>query len=403
MDGSASPILRQTEPLNREYRQAIRMALRDGVRPADPLAVPLWNARRDAMAWHFYWQGQLPDMRRIVERSIPGPVGPIPLRLYYPHRRIGGPLAVYFHGGGFALNGLATHERLLRDIALRARVPVCAVGYSLAPEHRFPVQWEEAVASVRWIMRHAGELGVAADRIALLGDSAGANLALATACALRDSRETPAAFLALFYGMFSADLGSRSHRMFGNGEFGLSTARVRWFWEQYVADPADRSDPRAAPLQADVEGLPPTLLIGAGLDCLLDDTLRLADRLRAAGVAHVLSVYDDLPHSFATIAPSVRRADEAVSEVADAVRFLKRPAGHAAWVEHHLRQKDAHRRVAEALSGIAGTPLRLSEPSIGDAGMNESAPRSCAVFRAAPTVTARANGRLECRRTSEDE
>lgn len=403
MDGCALPILRQSLQLNREYHRAVRMALRDGVRPADPLAAPLWHARRDAMAWHFYWHGQLPEMRRIVEHSIPGPVGPIPLRVYYPHRRIGGPLAVYFHGGGFALNSLATHERLLRDIALRARVPVCAVGYSLAPEHRFPVQWEEAVASVRWIMRHAGELGIAADRIALLGDSAGANLALATACALRDTSETPAAFLALFYGMFSADLGTRSHRMFGNGEFGLSTARVRWFWEQYVADQADRSDPRAVPLRADVEGLPPTLLIGAGLDCLLDHTLRLADRLRSAGVAHVLSVYDDLPHSFATVAPSVRRADDAVSEVAAAVRFLKRPAGHAAWVEHHLRQKDAHRRLAEALSGIAGTQSLLTGPRTCDAGIEEAYPRSRAELAQVQAATAYASVRFEGKRSAGDE
>lgn len=373
MDGSTPSVLRQTGPLNREYVRAIRMALRDGVRPADPTATPLWCARRDALAWHYYWHGHLPEMRRIVDRSIPGPVGPMTLRTYYPHRRRGSPLAVYFHGGGFVLNGLTTHERILRDLAIRARIPVCAVGYSLAPERRFPVQFEEAVASVRWIVQHAGDLGIAADRIALVGDSAGANLALATACALRDAGEVPVAFLALLYGMFGTDLETPSHAAYGSGEFGLSTARVRWFWDQYLVGTDDRADPRAVPRLADVDGLPPTLLIGAGLDCLLDDTLHLAERLRRADVQHVLSVYDDLPHGFAMLAPAVSRADDAVSEIADALRCLNRPAGHAGWTERHVRTQSIHRRLAEALSGIASTPpvpssRRLHDGHIEDAG-----------------------------------
>lgn len=403
MDGSAPPILRQTKQLNRDYRLAIGVALNEGVSPADPLVVPLWQARRDAMAWHFYWQRRLPEMRRIVEHFVPGPVGPIPLRVYYPHRRIAGPIAVYLHGGGFVLNGLATHERLLRDLALRARVPVCAVGYSLAPEWRFPVQLEEAVASVRWIARHADELGVAADRIALAGDSAGANLALATACALRDAGETPACFLALLYGMFGTDLDTPSHAAYGSGAFGLSTDRVRWFWDQYLTRAADRADPRAVPLLADLDGLPPTLLIGAGLDCLLDDTLRLAERLRLAGVEHVLSVYSDLPHSFAVVAPAVRRADDAVSEIADALHCLNRPAGHAGWVERHRRQQEAYRRLAEALSGITGASPLLTEPRLVDIPMQGARARARVTPMPTQVAAAHASVRLARRRIPVDD
>lgn len=378
MDGSALPNLLEADRLNPEYRRAILRARRDGVQPADPLATSLARARQDALAWHGYWQDPLPRLHRIIEQRIPGPVGPVPLRILYPGRRKASPLAVYFHGGGFALNSLTTHERLLRDLAVRARMPVCGVGYSLAPEHRFPVQVEEALAAVRWIVQHAGELGIARDRIAFIGDSAGANLALATACALRDSGEAAPAFLALLYGMFSDDLDTPSHRTFGSGGFGLTTARMRWFWEQYVPDPADRRDPRAAPLHADLSGLPPTLLIGAGLDCLLDDTLRLAERLRLAGTQHVLSVYADLPHGFATLASAVSRADDAVSEAADALRYLYRPSG-AGWAERHIRQQTAHRRLAEAFSGMSSrspslTASRCLEGHAGEANSQTHAP-----------------------------
>lgn len=328
------------ERLNDAYRGAVAAAMAAGIRPADPLNTPLPQARSDALAWHRHWQGALPVVRQVTDLVIAGPAGPLPLRLYRPHLHSGGPLAVYFHGGGFVLNSLATHDRLMREIASRAHVPVLGVGYSLAPKRRFPVQIEEALTCVEWAVRSAPMLGINPDRIALAGDSAGACLALAAACALRDRGNGRPAFLALLYGMFSNDLDTSSHRAFGGAGHMLPTARVRWFWDQYLVGPADHDDPRAVPLLADLRGLPPTLIIAAGLDCLRDDSTRLAARLRAARVPHVLSVYDDLPHGFAILAPAVRRAADALAEATSALACLRRPSGHRRWRARHERVAD---------------------------------------------------------------
>lgn len=346
--------------LNVQYRSAVADAAARGIRPADPLADSLAEARRGAQRWHAWWQGRLPEVRHVEDHAVPGPVGPVPLRFFHDRRRRCQPLAIYFHGGGFVLNGAGTHERLLRDLAVRAQIAVCGVDYSLAPENRFPVQLDEAVASIRWIVRHANELGIDPDRLALGGDSAGANLALAAASRLR-REEVPIRFLFLFYGMYAHDFDTPSHRQFGDGTFGLSTERMRWFWQQYLRDARDASDPGAVPLNADLRGLPPALVIGAGLDCLRDDSIRLAARLEAAGVPKVLSVYDDLPHGFAVLAPAVVRADDAVAEAADALAWLRRRRGYTGWAEGHRQRQTLHRRVAATLSGLADTPEDSAE------------------------------------------
>lgn len=332
--------------LDRRYRQTVAAALRSGVRPADPLSTSLAQARHDAESWHAFWRKGVPTVRRVVEHAVPGPVGSIPLRFFYPNGRRDQPLAVYFHGGGFVLNGITTHERLMRELAVRAEVIVCGVDYSLAPEHRFPVQVDEALASVRWIIAHAAELGTRRDRIALCGDSAGANLALSTACSLRDGC-VPIQLLLLLYGMFAPDFDTPSQGAFGDGSFGLSTARMRWFWRQYLAQACARLDPRAAPLFADLRGLPPTLVIAAGLDCLRDDSVRLAHRLETAGVPNVLSVYEGLPHGFAIMASEVPRAAVAVAEAAQALaRMLQRDPftdARRASIRRHLQAGSARR------------------------------------------------------------
>lgn len=317
----------KTSRLNSEYRHALSRAQQSGVLPADPLQTSLQDARRDAERWHTFWHGNLPVVRKTVDHAAAGPAGPVTLRFFYPVGRLPRATAIWFHGGGFVLNGLRSHERLMRDLAVRGGVVVCGVDYSLAPEQRFPVQVEEALESVRWVVRHADDLGLRSDRLALCGDSAGAGLALATACTLRDAG-TPIDSLLLFYGMYAADFDTPSHATFGDGSLGLSTARMQWFWRQYLPRACDRLDPRAAPLFADLTNLPPTLVIAAGLDCLRDDSLRLAMRLEAAGVPHELSVYADLPHGFATMASAVSRADEALTEAAEVLARMAQPHRH---------------------------------------------------------------------------
>ncbi len=293
-----------------------------GLTPANPLRQPLAEARTTALAYQALWNQSLPAIARIHEAATVSPRGTrVALKIFSPAERPDGlPVLIYFHGGGFALNSVATHERLMRLLALRSGAAVVGVSYTLAPELRFPGQLEEALAAIAWVRTEGARYGLDAGRLAVGGDSAGANLALAATLTLRDAGEELPALGLLFYGMFSADLASPSHHTYGAGAFGLTTERVDWFWTQYVADRAQRDNPLAAPLLADLHGLPPQLVIGAGLDCLLDDSLRLAERLNAAGVRNTLSVYPGMPHSFMQMSALLPPADAAISEAAHVLR-----------------------------------------------------------------------------------
>ncbi|HTH18186.1 MAG TPA: alpha/beta hydrolase [Magnetospirillum sp.] len=305
-----------------------RVATAAGIAPADPLSQPLDVARANARAYQNLWNHPLPEIGGIAEAETLSPRGTsVRLRIHYPdQRREGLGTLVYFHGGGFALNGIDTHERLMRLLALRSGTAVVGVSYTLAPELRFPGQLDEALAAVAWVRRSGARYGLDAGRLALGGDSAGANLALSTMLALRDQGLPAPALGLLFYGMFSADLDSPSHRAFGGGGFGLTTARMDWFWSQYLADRAQRDNPAAAPLLADLAGLPPQVLIGAGLDCLLDDTVNLATKLERAGVPHTLTVVPGVPHSFMQMSAHLPPADAALSQAAAALAGALSPA-----------------------------------------------------------------------------
>lgn len=291
----------------------------DNIQPADPLTMPLAEARARAELYHATWNRDLPPVEWIAERTVRTSAGPLSLRLYVPDRGRALPVLVYFHGGGFVLNSIDSHDRLLRLLAVRSGAAVCAVRYSRAPEARFPVQADQAAAVMRWLATHGEALGLDTGRLAVGGDSAGANLALSAALALRDAKSPRIKCGLLFYGMFCADFDTESHRQFGGGGFGLTTARMRWFWDCYLGG-ADPKDPRASLLLADLRGLPPMLVSAAELDCLRDDSLRLARRLDEAKVPHQVSVYSGVPHSFVQMSPFLDLADLAISEAADYLR-----------------------------------------------------------------------------------
>lgn len=297
-----------------------------GVAPADPLRQPLTEARATALRFQAVWNETLPPVHRVTDARVDSGGRTVPMRIFLPEARHSpSPVLLYFHGGGFALNGLGTHERLMRLLALRSGVAVVGVGYGLAPEHRFPSQLADAVAALAWVRDAGAGLGLDGGRVAVGGDSAGANLALALQINLRDRRQALPVFGVLLYGMFSADVETPSHRAYGGGAYGLTSSRVAWFWDQYLADRAQRDNPLAAPLAADLRGLPPQLVIGAGQDCLLDDSLRLAERLSEAGVRRHLSVYEGVPHSFMQMSALLTPADEAITEAASAVRTTLSP------------------------------------------------------------------------------
>lgn len=275
-------------------------------------------------------EGSIP-LARELDVLVPGPHGPIRCRIHLPDDAIGasgvlpGALA-YFHGGGFALGHVEQWDALMRTLVRRSGLAAIDVEYRLAPEQRFPVAFDESVAVLRHFAAHGGTHGIDGSRLAAGGDSAGANLALAAACALRDAAEPILGGLLLYYGVYSADMGTDSWQRLGSGAFGLSATQMEWIWSQYLGEKGSRTDWRAAPLNAAMQGLPPTFLHAASLDPLLDDSHALCAKLAAAGVDCTLTVHAGVPHGFIRSGPLLAVARTAVDAGAAALGRALNPS-----------------------------------------------------------------------------
>jgi acetyl esterase/lipase len=248
-------------------------------------------------------------------RSIPGPEGapPIPIRVY---RRFGAfpmpprplpPAIVYFHGGGWVVGDVETYERQCRMLAAVTRCTVVSVDYRLAPEHPFPAAVDDSLAAYQWVHRHADELGVATGQVAVMGDSAGGNLAAVVSLLTRAGGRGAAADVppplvqGLVYPAVDARMGTDSHRNLGVGYI-LTTDGMGWFRDCYLPDKADWTSPEVSPLLADDHrGLPPALVVTAGFDPLRDEGADYAATLRAAGVPVTYRCYDDQVHGFVSM------------------------------------------------------------------------------------------------------
>jgi len=243
-----------------------------------PAQARLANAERNA-----FWNASPLPLADVRDLEIGGP-RPVKVRQYLPDKAArGGGAIVFVHGGGWLFGSVDTHDSIARRLALAAGRLVVSVDYALAPEQPWPAGLDDVLAVVRWLA--AGGEGAAewGARIALAGDSAGANLALAACLALRDGAGPAPCAAALVYGAYSDDHQSPSHAAYGDGRFVLTTAAMRWFWDHYAPEPAQRRNPLVAPLHADLRGLPPLFVIAAELDPLRDDSERLARRLIEAG------------------------------------------------------------------------------------------------------------------------
>jgi acetyl esterase/lipase len=265
----------------------------------------------------FLGEGSVP-LQRERDLSLPGPHGQVPCRLYLPDDAENPPLIIYAHGGGFMQGSLPSWDAMLRELVGQSGVAALSVDYKLSPEHRFPVAFEELVAMIRLAAAEGRGLGIDATRLAVGGDSAGANLALAAALALRDAGERALRFMLLIYGCFSTDTESPSWQRFGRGA-GLSQTQMRWIWETYLERPEQQRDWRAAPMLDDLRGLPPAHLVVGNLDPLLDDSNRLAARLKEAGVPCELKVYEGLNHGFIRYGRLITAARRAVGDSATAL------------------------------------------------------------------------------------
>ena len=225
-----------------------------------------------------------PAVGAIVDGVLPGPAGDLAYRIYRPASPGPHPIVVYFHGGGWVLGGVDSDDPFCRDLCVRSDTIVISVDYRHAPEARFPAAVEDALAAVQWIARNVESLGGTPGQLAVCGWSAGANLAAVVCQLARDAGEPRIDGQVLVTPVTGSDLTRPSYVENADGYI-LTTALMRWFWDHY-ADPADRRDPRAAPLHAkDLSNLPPALVVTCEFDPLRDEGAAYADALQAAGVS----------------------------------------------------------------------------------------------------------------------
>ena len=257
------------------------------------------------------------EVSAVEDREIPGSAGArVPVRLYWPAGRATAPLpvVVYFHGGGWVLGDLDTHDGVARAMANAVGALVVAVDYRLAPEHRYPAAVEDAYSATVWAAEHAATLGGDPARLAVAGDSAGGNLAAVTALLCVERRTPELAFQLLLYPVTDHDFDTPSYRS-SSEQCLLTRQHMRWFWDQYVPDRELRDHPHASPLRADdLAGLPPAHVLTAGMDPLCDEGREYAERLRASGVPTSTQHCEGLFHGFVGGAELLPVAGEAMSE-----------------------------------------------------------------------------------------
>jgi acetyl esterase len=253
----------------------------------------------------------------------------IQLRLYRPHKTLRTtrlPALVFFHGGGFVIGGLDTHDVLCRELSNASGCAIVAVDYRLAPESRFPAAYDDCIAATDWVHRNATALGIDPSRVGVGGDSAGANLAAAVSIAARDRRSVSIRFQLLIYPQTEMRSAAPSHQTNGQG-YVLTREALEYFHDCYIDDPAHDKDWRASPLLCEnLSDLPPSFILTAGYDPLRDEALAYAQRLSLAGNRVTYVCFDRQIHGFITMGKVI---DEANTAVAICANELKRALSQA--------------------------------------------------------------------------
>jgi acetyl esterase len=253
-----------------------------------------------------------PPVAKVENRMIPGPAGELPIRIYTPDGTGPFPLLVFFHGGGFVVCDLDSHDALARSLCNGAGAVVVSVDYRLAPEAKFPAAPEDCYAATRWAVDNAASIGADGARVAVAGDSAGGNLA-AVVAQLASQRGAPAlAHQLLIYPVTARDFTTASYEENAEGYF-LTRDMMQWFWHHYLEREEDGQDPMAAPLVArDLSGLPPATVVTAEYDPLRDEGEAYARRLDEAGVPTQLVRYDGVIHGFVSMYQQIDKGREAI-------------------------------------------------------------------------------------------
>jgi len=269
------------------------------------------------------------DIHRFEDRDIDGSGGKIPIRIYTPRELASGeklPVLVWYHGGGYVIGDLDTHDSACRALANEADCIVVAVDYRLAPEHKFPAAVDDCFAALKWVVKHADEINVDGTRIAVGGDSAGGNLAAVVSILARNAGSPKIAFQLLIYPVTAPEPETKSHHAFAEGYL-LTRKTITWFFTQYIRSSKDVTDFRYAPLEADdLSSLPPSLIVVAGYDPLRDEGVEYAEALIHAGNRVRLSNYEGLVHGFYLMGGMVDASRRAISESAAMLREAFAPA-----------------------------------------------------------------------------
>lgn len=264
-----------------------------------------------------------PPVASVTELAAEGPHGTIPLRLYRPLDTAAGqvlPALVYYHGGGWVIGDLDTHDTLCRELANHSGCAVVSVDYRLAPEHRFPAAVDDSIAAARWVHRQAAALHIDPARIAVGGDSAGGNLAAVVALAARDAADLPLAYQLLIYPATDQHRSAPSHTTNGEGYL-LTRDTMAYFTGHYIPEPARYADWRASPLlHPDLSRLPPALVLTAGYDPLRDEGLAYAQKLSEAGNTATHLSFERQIHGFILMGKVLDEANTAVRLCAAALR-----------------------------------------------------------------------------------
>jgi acetyl esterase len=273
------------------------------------------QARQLYLERRFYTQPSPPEMALVRDLAMPGPAGEIPLRLYRPSGSSAEnalPVLVYYHGGGWVIGDLDTHDTLCRELANGSGCAVIAVHYRLAPEHRFPAAVDDSFAALKWVHANAARLHLDANRIAVGGDSAGGNLAAVVALSARDAGGLALAFQLLIYPATDNRRVAPSHQTNGQGYL-LTRDTITYFHDHYLPDAAQDLDSRASPLlHKNLAGLPRAFVLTAGYDPLRDEGLHYAQRLSEAGNKCTLVCFERQIHGFILMG---RVLDEAAAAV----------------------------------------------------------------------------------------
>jgi acetyl esterase len=274
--------------------------------------------------------GEPAAIKRAEDRTIPGPAGDVPVRIYWPNAS--GTLAahIYLHGGGHVIGSLDTHDKVARNLCAYAGVVVVSVDYRMGPEHRFPAAVDDCWAALEWLAENAASLGADPSRLTIGGDSAGGNLAAVVALMARDAGGPALALQTLVYPVTDYGFSGESYGRYAEGYGVLTGKAMEWFRDHYLTGASDAEDWRASPLFAqDLAGVAPALIVTAECDVLYDDGVRYAEALEAAGVPTEYVCYSGMIHGFFSMAPDVDDAVAAQKLVAGAIKRATAPVESA--------------------------------------------------------------------------